>query len=112
MTTTQDLANSLQRSANHLKDEAVKVGSTAVAAARDQWVNPAREAANKAADYGQELYSSGRDAIVKHATEANDIAHKQFNVGLKWAKANPLAAIAIAFAAGLIIARTSAAASR
>lgn len=112
MTTTADLTNSLQRSASQLKEEALKAGTTAVNAARDQLIAPAKEAASKAADYSQEVYAAGRDAIVKHASQANDMAREQLDRSVAWAKANPIAAIGIAFVAGLVFAKSALASAR
>ena len=107
MTTSADITNTLQRSASQLKDEALRVGNTAAAAARDQIFIPAKEAAERASDYGQEIYAAGREALTKHAAQANDVARAQLDRGLSWAKANPLAAIGIAFAAGLLFAKST-----
>lgn len=112
MTTTADLTSSLQRSASQLKEEALKVGNTAANAARDQLINPAKEAASKAADYGQEVYAAGREALVKHAGQANEMAREHLDRGVAWAKANPLAAIGIAFVAGLVFAKSALSSSR
>jgi len=45
--------------------------------------------------------------VTRHAGHAGDVARQNLDRAWKWAAANPLAAIGIAFAAGLLIAKSS-----
>lgn len=107
MTTTSDITATLRNTANHLRDDARNISATALNAARDQLVEPARQVASRASDYAHEALDETRQLVSRHAGQAGDVARQQLDRAWKWAAANPLAAIGIAFAAGLLIAKTS-----
>jgi ElaB/YqjD/DUF883 family membrane-anchored ribosome-binding protein len=107
MTTTADLTSTLHHAANHIRDDARQIGATALNAARDQVLVPAKQAAAKASDYAHEAYDETRLLVAKHAGQASDLARHQMDRAWKWASANPLAAIGLAFAAGLVLAKTA-----
>lgn len=107
MTTTSDITSTLQSAATHLRNDARQIGATALNAARDQVLEPARHAATRAGEYAHEAYDETRQLMVKHAGQAGELARHQLDRAWKWAAANPLAAIGIAFAAGLLLAKSA-----
>jgi ElaB/YqjD/DUF883 family membrane-anchored ribosome-binding protein len=98
--------------ASDIKTDARELGNTALEAARDQVIDPARAAAAKAGKLAQEVYADTRDAVVKHAGEASEMAKVQCDRAITWARANPLTAIGIAFAAGLLFAKSTLSSNR
>ncbi|MCP5560532.1 MAG: hypothetical protein H7A55_22555 [Verrucomicrobiaceae bacterium] len=101
------LSADLQQTANHLKDEAINLGNSAIENARDRVVAPAVNAAANAGQYAQHVYEDAREAVTKQLSQAGGVARQQCDTAVKWAAANPLAAIGVAFVAGLFFAKSA-----
>lgn len=112
MTTTSDLSHTISRATAQFQEEARNVGHTALKAARDQVIEPARQVANRVSDAAQHAFDETRHAWAKHTDGATILARENCDRAIAWARDNPLLTIGIAFAAGLLVASSSRSATK
>lgn len=88
---------------NRLHDEATRLKDNIVSATRHQVIEPAMHAAEKAGTLARDAYHDTRETMSKEIALAVDLAVRQRDVAARWVSANPLTAIAIAFAVGALL---------
>ena len=101
-TANDETTNRIQETSNRLQDEGLRLRQNLVNATRQQVIEPAMHAAEKAGAMARGAYYDTRDTVSKELALAKDIAARQSDKAARWVSANPLTAIGLAFAVGAV----------
>ena len=75
-----------------------------VKAAREQVLDPALEAARRAGDFTRDTFNETRATLSRQASRAEHLLNEQYDRTIGWITANPLTAVGLALAAGVVLA--------
>lgn len=90
--------------ADTLKKDVRTLAEDTMKAAREHVVEPAVEAVRRAGAYTRDALHETKDQLSRQATQAEHYASEQYDRTTRWVSANPLSAVGIGFAVGLVIA--------
>ena len=103
---TNRIQEHLQDGKGRFQDEAQRLRKNVVEAARQQVIEPAMHAAEKATAMARDAYFETRDTVSKELAMARDLAARQRDTAARWVSANPMTAVCIALAVGALFAFT------
>lgn len=86
-----------------LKRDVRTLANDTVKAAQNNIVQPAVEAAHRAGDYARQAVRDSRERVNQQLAVAERYASQGYDRTTTWITANPLAAVGVALAAGLLI---------
>ena len=90
--------------ADTLKNDVRTLADDTMKAAREHVVDPAVEAVRRAGAYTRDAMNETKDRLSRQATQVEHYASEQYDRTVQWVSANPLPAVGIGFAVGVVLA--------